>query len=174
MYMLPIALIFSIVFARICTTYDSRSSRGKYITIKNKTLAKLLIEKEHFLDKGKCTLQKDRNKMSIIGLIFYLCNLFIIILTLILLLLPKIPCEPFEIDATKMYLFADTINTKIPICFTMMLLCSEFFYFAIMMFRYIKNVEQKWIKALIFIGSIIVKFACGAVIIEMIFALLKW
>ena len=174
MYMLPIALIFSIVFARICTTYDSRSSRGKYITIKNKTLAKLLIEKEHFLDKGKCTLQKDRNKMSIIGLIFYLCNLFIIILTLILLLLPQIPCVPFEIDATKMYLFADTINSKIPICSTMILLCSEFFYFAIMMFRYIKNVEQKWIKYLMFIVSMIITLVCGVVIIEMFFELLKW
>ena len=118
MYMLPIALIFTIIFARIGTTYDSRNSRGKYITIKNKALAKLLIEKEHFLDKGKCTLQKDRNKMSIIGLIFYLCNLFIIILTLILLLLPQIPCEPFEIDATKIYLFADTINTKIRVLHT--------------------------------------------------------
>ena len=134
----------------------------------------MLIEKEHFLDKGKYTLQKDRNKMSIIGLIFYLCNLFIIILTLILLLLPQIPCVPFEIDATKMHLFADTINSKIPICFTMILLCSEFSYFAIMMFRYIKNVERKWIKCLMFIVSMIISLVCAAVIIEMFFELLKW
>ena len=174
MYMLPIALIFTIVFARICTTYDSRNSKGKYITIKNKTLVKLLIEKEHFFDKGKCTLQKDRSKMSIIGLIFYLCNLFIIILTLIFLLLPQIPCTPFEIDAPKMYLFADTINSKIPIILTMILLCVEFLYFGVKLFKYIKNVEQKWIKALIFISSIIIEFVCGAVIIEMFFELLKW
>lgn len=174
MQMLPIAFIFTIIFARICTTYDSRSSRGKYITIKNKTLAKLLIEKEHFLDKGEYTLQKDRNKMSIIGLTFYLCNLFIIILTLILLLLPQIPCAPFEIDATKMYLFANTINSKLSIVLTMILLCAEFLYFAIMLFRCIKNVEQKWLKILIFVISIIIGLDCGAVIIEMFFELLKW
>lgn len=173
MYMLPIALIFTIFFARISTTYDSRNSKGKYITIKRNTLAKVLIEKECFLDR-KYTLQKDRNKMAVIGLIFYLCNLSIIILTLILLILPQIPCEPFEIDATKMYLFADTINSKIPIILTMILLCAEFLYFAIMLFSNIKKVEQKWIKTLIFLSSIIIGLVSGAVIIEMFFELLKW
>ena len=174
MYMLPIALIFSIVFARICTTYDSRSSRGKYITIKNKTLAKLLIEKEHFLDKGKCTLQKDRNKMSIIGLIFYLCNLFIIILTLILLLLPQIPCEPFEFDASKMYLYADTLNQKIPIILSIILLCSEMLYFTVLLFRCKKEIEQKWIKTLVYVSSLLMGLVSLIVILEMIFELLKW
>jgi hypothetical protein len=37
--MLPVALIFTIIFARISTTYDSRNSRGKYITIKSDALA---------------------------------------------------------------------------------------------------------------------------------------
>ena len=167
-------LILTIIFARICTIYDSRSSKGKYITIKNKTLAKLLIENEHFFYKGKKTLQKDRNKMSIIGLIFYLCNLFIIILSVILSFLPKISCKPFEIDTNKLYFFADTINLKIPICFTMILLCAEFLYFGIALFRDIKKVEQKWIKWLIFVSSIIIGLVCGAVIIEMFFELFRW
>lgn len=173
MYMLPILLIFTVVFARISTTFDSRNSTGKYVTIKRDVLAKVLIAKECILDR-RYTLQKDRNKMSVFGLIFYLCNIFIVMLTLILLLLPKIPCMPFEIDATKIYLFADTINSKIPIILTMILLCAEFFYFAIMLFRYIKNVEVKWIKMLIFLSSIIIGLVCGAVIIEMFFELLKW
>ena len=174
MYMLPILLIFTVIFARISTTYDSRNSKGKYIVVKSNTLAKVLIEKEHFLDKGNYTLQKDRNKMSIIGLMFYLCNLFIILLTSIFLVLPKIPCNPLEIDTTKMYFFADTLNSKIPIILTMLLICAEFLYFAIMLFCYIKNIEQKWIKVLTFIGSLIIALVCGAVIIEMFFELLKW
>jgi hypothetical protein len=56
------------VFARISTCYDSRVSKCKYITVKNNILAKILIEKESFFDKGKYTLKKDRNKMSIVGL----------------------------------------------------------------------------------------------------------
>ena len=115
MYMLPILLFFILVFARISACYDSRTSKCKYITVKNNTLAKILIEKESFFDKGKYTLKKDRNKMSIVGLSFYLCVIFIVALTLFFCLLPKIPCEPFEFDATKMYFFADTLNQKIPI-----------------------------------------------------------
>ena len=56
----------------------------------------------------------------------------------------------------------------------MILLSSEFLFFATMLIRYIKKVEQKWIKALMFISSIFIGLFCGAVIIEMIFELLKW
>lgn len=174
MYMLPIVLIFTIILAKICTTYDSRNLRGKYIIIKSNTLAKVLIEKECFLDKGKYTLQKDRNKMSVAGLIFYLCNLFIIILTVIFLFLPKISCAPFEIDVTKMYLYADTINSKIPIVFIMILLCAEFIYFAVLLFQYKKEIEQKLIKVLVSVSSLLIGRCSSIVILEMFFELLKW
>ena len=174
MYMLPILLFFILVFARISTCYDSRVSKCKYITVKNNTLAKILIEKESFFDKGKYTLKKDRNKMSIVGLSFYLCVIFIVALTLFFCLLPKIPCEPFEFDATKMYLYADTLNQKIPIILSIILLCSEFVYFAVSLFRYKKEIEQKWIKTLVVVSSIILGLVSGAVIVEMFFELLKW
>ncbi len=174
MYMFPLLLFFSIFFARFSTTYDSRNCTGKYIVIKNCTLAKLLVEKASFFDKGKYTLQKDRNKMSVIGLIFYLCNVFVITLFGVLLLLPQIPCAPLEIDATKLYLYADTVNTKIPIVLAIILLCVEFLHILALMFRYRKEVEQKWIKGLIFVLSIVGGLACGTVIIEMLFELFKW
>ena len=174
MYMLPILLFFILVFARITTCYDSRISKCKYITVKNNTLAKILIEKESFFDKGKYTLKKDRNKMSIAGLSFNLCVIFIVVLTLFFCLLPKIPCEPFEFDATKMYLYADALNQKIPIILSIILLCSEFVYFAVSLFRYKKEIEQKWIKTLVVVSSIILGLVSGAVIVEMFFELLKW
>ena len=173
-YMLPILLFFILVFARISTCCDSRISKCKYITVKNNTLAKILIEKESFFDKGKYTLKKDRNKMSIVGLSFYLCLIFIVVLILFFCLLPKIPCEPFEFDATKMYLYADTLNQKIPIILSIILLCSEFVYFAVSLFRYKKEIEQKWIKTLVVVSSIIIGLVSGAVIVEMFFELLKW
>ena len=86
MYMFPLLLFFTVIFARLSTTYDSRNSKGKYIVIKNRTLAKALIEKENFYYKGRHTLQKDRNKMSVIGLAFYLCNVFVVVLFGILFL----------------------------------------------------------------------------------------
>lgn len=112
--------------------------------------------------------------MYVIGLTFYLCNIFIIALTLVFMLVPRIPCEPFVFDATKMYLYANMLNAKIPIIFTIIFLCVEFLYFAILLFRYRKEIEQKWIKILDFVVSGIICLDCGAVIVEMIFELLKW
>lgn len=173
-FMLPILLFFILVFARMSTCYDSRISKCKYITVKNNTLAKILIEKESFFDKGKHTLKKDRNKMSIVGLSFYLCVIFIVALTLFFCLLPKISCEPFEFDATKMYLYADTLNQKIPTILSIILLCSEFVYFAVSLFQYKKEIEQKWIKILVCVGSLLMGLVSSIVILEMLFELLKW
>jgi len=172
MYMLPIALLFTVIFARVSTTYDSRYSNGKYIVVKNNALAKLLIEKESFLGKGKRTLQKDRNKMSVIGLVFYLCNLFVVIMTAVLLLLPQIPCAPLVIDA-KLYFFADTVNTKVPVVVTVILLCVEFLHFAILMFRDTKEIEGKWVRTLIRMVSVLLFMVCSVVIIEMAFELFR-
>ncbi len=172
MYTLPILLVFLLVIARICACYDSRISKGKYITVKHDRLAKILIEKEHFLYKGKHTLKKDRNKMSVVGFIFYLCVIFLVVLLLIFLLLPPIPCTPFMMDATGLYLFADTLNQKIPIIFSIMLLCSEFIYFAVLLFRYKKELEQKWIKILVCLSSLFLGLISTIVIFEMFFELL--
>ena len=173
-FMLPILLFFILVFARMSTCYDSRISKCKYITVKNNTLAKILIEKESFFDKGKYTPQKDRNKMSIVGLIFYLCVIFIVALTLFFCLLPKIPCEPFEFDATKMYLYADTLNQKIPIILSIILLCSEVVYFTVSLFQYKKEIEQKWIRILVCVSTLLMGLVSSIVILEMLFELLKW
>lgn len=174
MYMLPIQLLIVLLFARMSSSYDSRISKGKYVIINNKTLAKLLIANEHFLYKGKRTLKKDRNKLSVVGLIFYLCVVFIVVLTFILLLLPQIPCVPFELDSTKMYFYADTLNEKIPIIFSIILMCAEFIYFAVLLFKFRKEIEQKWIKILSCACSLIMGLVCFIVILEMIFELLKW
>ena len=73
-----------------------------------------------------------------------------------------------------MYLYADTLNQKIPIILSIILLCSEFVYFAVSLFQYKKEIEQKWIKTLVVVSSIIIGLVSGAVIVEMFFELLKW
>ena len=173
MYILPIQIIFVLIFARICSCYDSRISKGKYVTIKNNTLAKLLIDNEHFFYKGKRTLKKDRNKLSVVGLIFYLCVVFIVVLTFIFLLLPQIPCEPFELDSTKIYLYADTLNEKIPLIFSIILMCVEIIYIAVLLFQYRNEIAQKGIRIFTCVCSLFMGLVSFIVIIEMIFELLK-
>lgn len=173
MYMFPIQVLIVLLFARIISCYDSRTSKGKYVTIKNNTLAKLLINNEHFFYKGKRTMKKDRNKLSIVGLILYLCVVFVVVLSVIFLFLPQIPCEPFELDSTKMYLYADTLNTKIPIIFSIILMCTEIIYIAVLLFQYRNEIAQKGIKIFTCVCSLFMGFVSFIVILEMIFELLK-
>ena len=132
-----------------------------------KELAKLLIEKATFWDKGRYSLKKDRNKMSVVGFVFYLSNILIILLTIIFLFIPDIPCKPLVIDATKIYLYADTLNAKIPIICAMVLLCSECLFFLIQLLKFIKGIHGRWVKILSVVISIFGIVVSGAVIIEM-------
>lgn len=172
--MLPIQLLMVFLFARMISCYDSRISKGKYVTINNKTLAKLLIDNEHFFYKGKRTLKKDRNKLSIVGLTFYLGVVFIVVVSFVFFLLPIIPCEPFELDTSKMYFYADTLNEKVPLILSIILMCAELIYTAVLLFKYRKEIEQKGIKIFCCVCSLIIGFASFYVILEMIFELLKW
>ena len=159
MYMLPILFFFIFILTKIIAPYDSRFSEGKYVAVKNKKAAKLLIDKKSFYSRD-VTLQKDRNKMTVAGLIFYLCLAFVIILTAVLLIIPQIPCTPFEIDAAKLYLRADTLNGKIAIVSATVLLCSEFVYTALLVFKSRKTVEEKKTRVFLCIVAALTAF-CG-------------
>ena len=172
--MFPIQVLIVLLFARMLSCYDSRISKGKYVTINNKTLAKILIDNEHFFYRGKRTLKKDRNKLSVVGFIFYLCVVFIVVLTFVFFLLPQIPCEPFELDSTKMYLYADSLNEKIPIIFSIILMCAEIIYTAILLFRYRNEIAQKSIRIFTCVCSLFMGFVGFVFILGMIFELLEW
>lgn len=79
-----------------------------------------------------------------------------------------------EFLKAKMYLYADTLNQKVPIIISIILLCFEFIYFAVLLFQYKKYIEQKWIKILVHSSSLIMGFVSLIVILEMLFELFKW
>lgn len=135
MYGLLIIIIFTLFFARICTSFDSRVDKGRFIKIKNEKLAKVLIEQMSFWERRK-VLKQDRNKMSFVGLVFYLSNALIVLITLIFLLIPEISCRPLEIEATDIYIYVDTWNTKVPLVCAGILLCSEMAYFILKIFKH--------------------------------------
>ena len=98
--------------------------------------------------------------MTVAGLIFYLCLAFVIFLTAVLLIIPQIPCTPFEIDAAKLYLRADTLNGKIAIVSATVLLCCEFVYTALLVFKSRKTVEEKKTRVFLCIVAALTAF-CG-------------
>lgn len=167
-----ITIIFTLLFARISTSYDSRVDKGRFIKIKNEKLAKLLIEQTSFRERKKL-LKKDRNKMSFAGLAFYLSNVFVVLVTLIFKIIPEIPCKPLEIAATDMYLYADTWNTKVPLICSGILLCSEMAYFILKIFKNGLNLEQKWLESILKILSVLCLTVCSVGIVFLLFELFK-
>lgn len=165
--MLLLLWVLTLVIARCASTYDSRIHKGKYVVIRNKTIAKYLIEKHIDFGKGRQTLKKDRYKMSVFGLVIYLGVLFLILLSIILLLVPKVPCEPFLVDSEKLFFYADTVNEKIPVCLSMSWFGIAVIHMFLCSIRICSDIEYKWVRVLlnIFCGLMIVACVVGAFVI---------
>ncbi len=168
-----IFVIFSLITARSLTPYDSRYDKGKYVLIKDKRIANILIDKELFFDRRNVQ-KKDRNKMSIIGFILYVANALLICLSMILACSPKIPCEPFELSTEDdIYLYGDTLNQKFIALFSMILLCMSFIGFGISMFkgneRLAENKPTKFLLNSVAIFMILLGFAIILVVLVELF-----
>ena len=71
MAMIYLLFVMSIFFIRILAGYDSRYQTGKYIFIKNTVLGVVMLDGMSIYGRTK-RLKKDKNKMSICGIPFYL------------------------------------------------------------------------------------------------------
>ncbi len=157
MYMVVLLIVCTLLLARNISGYDNRYYNYKYFTVDNKTLARLLLPKStgwsrHNIKRAK----NDFNKMTYVGLSFYICNLIIIVLIPILLFfVPEIKTTPFEIETRYLYILVDTINEKIPVLLTFILLSAE------IIFEFINTMLQsKNKKFLMFLLCVLVVIAC--------------
>ena len=94
MVMMYVLFLLSVMFIRGFAGYDSRKQKGKYILIKNQILSTLLLDKMIMLEKSN-RLKKDRNKMSVTGLIYYIAASIVFIISIVFALVPDIPSEPW-------------------------------------------------------------------------------
>ena len=114
MSVIYLELLFVTVILRIMAGYDSRYQSGKYIQLKNRTLAALLLAKQSPFNKYVSRPNKDRNKMTVGGAILYIALFAVVILAAVLIFIPTIPTEPWEwMSNSKLQVFADTLNEKI-------------------------------------------------------------
>lgn len=163
-----IFLIFSLISARILTPYDSRYDNGKYILVKNKKIAKILIEKQLFSDRRNVQ-KKDRNKMSIMGFILYIANALLVFVSIILVCSPKIPCTPFELsDEETVYLYADTLNEKVIAIFSIVVLCMSFIAIAVSMFKGNKQLVESKIEKFLVYAVAVFMILLGVAIIAVV------
>ena len=114
----------------VSSPYDPNKSKAKYVTVRNKTLAKLLIPKRN--PWLKYVKVKDRNKVYLPSFVGYICLSLIWGVSLVLFFLPEIPCKPVIIPAGRRRAFTVyTLNEKIPLSSIFILLLIILLYMII-------------------------------------------
>ena len=145
--MVMVYLIFalSIFFVRLLAGYDSRFQKGKYISIKNTVLSAILLDGMSIYGTTR-RLKKDKNKMSICGIPFYVAAAAVLLINLVFLFVADIPIEPWGIETSKFIVYATTLNDKIFAISILLLLMSIIGYIAVTIIHSTKETKPKWIK----------------------------
>ena len=129
MYMIVFILIGTLLFARNISGYDSRYNSSRCFVLRNKEIAKILLPKSTGFKRDVKRSRQDFNKMTYRGLIFYLLNLLVILsIPIFLFLVPEIQVQTFEFETRYMYILVDTLNQKLPILFSLILLAIEIIF----------------------------------------------
>ena len=175
MVMMYVLFLLSVIFIRGFAGYDSRKKKGKYILIKNQILSTLLLD-EMIMFEGSYRLKKDRNKMSVAGLMYYIAALIVCITSIVFALVPSIPCEPWAFQSAKFALLADTLNDKIVTVAITLLLCAVLNYLAVSIIRITKDTKPTWLKIFVWVIAclmiLVSSFPCIYMIVDLIVSLL--
>lgn len=130
MYMYPFFILFVFLMARANSAYHPHLLFRRYVVIRNQTLSKLLIDQADPVKIRRKNTKSNRNKLSYSGIIFYGLSLLLCLFSLVMALIPDIPCDTFIFSSRYMYLTGSSLNQKLPFVFSLILLFAEgAFYF---------------------------------------------
>lgn len=173
MVMMYLLFALSIFFVRLLSGYDSRYQNGKYISIKNTVLSVVLLDSMSFYGRTK-RLKKDKNKMAICGIPFYLGIGIVLITNIVFLIIPDIPIEPWGIESNRFIVYANTLNDKISAIAILILFASLIGYIAISIMHLTKETKPKWIKVFIWIVAALMIVTATATAIYSVIELLSY
>ena len=99
--------------------YNPKAKHMRYLSVENKVLAKILISKQNFYIDGYVKVA-DRKKISLLSVILYIWEALLLIGTVILQIIPTIPCTPyiFRIPSRRGHtteIILSSLNIKIPL-----------------------------------------------------------
>lgn len=175
MIMVYLLLVMSAVFIRALAGYDSRYQRGKYLSIKNTAISKILLDSTSFFQKTK-RAKKDQNKMSVGGACLYAALAFVVLLNIALWIAPDLPCDAWIIDTARFFLFVDTLNEKISAISILLLFASVIAWLALFAGFSCKENCSKGIRIFVWIvvGFMLLAAISSAVyfLIELIYSFL--
>lgn len=139
-------LLFSVLLCRaILTSYKSGESAEYYITVKNKAVSKIFIDGMMPMERTK-SRKKDRNKLSVYGLIGYFLNLIVLILLIVFAIIPSIPCMPYNIPLKNDVAIVKTLNELVPFVASVLVCFIEISFVCLRLIKYI--IKQQWSKKL--------------------------
>ena len=95
----------------------------RYIIVNNMFLRKLLICSSERLH-NKYVKVDDRKKLTVHSLVLYIISTVILVMALIMMFVPEMPCEPFELPISRRGgITIDSWNSKLPILSIDLLAC---------------------------------------------------
>lgn len=124
MDMFPLLLLLLPIMARTNATYHPHLIFKKHITVKNNVLAKILIDQADPVGRSK-NAKANRNKLTYAGIVFYILHLILLCFSVVMMLVPDIPCQHFIYDSKAIFLNGNTLNAKLTFLFTFALLFAE-------------------------------------------------
>ena len=170
MLMVYLLLAMCAFFIRMLSGYDSRYQKGKYVSIKNTVISKIALDDISVYSKTK-RLKRDMNKMAARGVYLYSALAAVLVINVVLLIIPDIPCESWIIDTERFLVFADTLNDKISAISILLLFLS---IIACLGFSFIsmKEITPKWIKILIRVVAVFMLLAAAAITVYLLIELI--
>ena len=172
MVMIYLLFAWSIFFIRILAGYDSRYQKGKYISIQNTVLSVVLLDGMSIYGRTK-RLKKDKNKMAICGIPFYLGIGIVLITNIVFLIIPELPTEPWGIETDKFFVYANTLNDKISAIAILMLFASVIGYTAISVIPSTKETKPRWIKVFIWVVASLMIITAATIVIYFVVELIS-
>lgn len=163
MYMYPFFIFFVFLMARANSAYHPHLLFRRYVVIRNQTLSKLLIDQTDPVKIRRKNTKSNRNKLLYSGIIFYGLSLLLCLFSLVMALIPDIPCDTFIFSSRYMYLTGSSLNQKLPFVFSLILLFAEGAFYFLNTLRYaVETTTAKKFTKVLYILFII--FFSGGVI----------
>lgn len=158
--MIIFILVLTLLLARSISGYDNRYNNRKYFILKNKEIAKVLLSKSAgWKHSAVKRVKDDFAKMTYIGAFFYICNVLLILsIPIFLLFVPEIKVSPVEFDSRYIYLFVDSLNTKLPVLLSLILLAVEIVFEIL---NIISQSRKQATKGMIVLSSILLILITG-------------
>ena len=125
MNMFPFLLLIVFIMARNNSAYHPHLLFKRYVVIKNKTVSMLLIGQSDPANGRTKNAKANRNKLTYAGIMFYSLFLLLVCFSVIMALLPDIPCEGFVYESNTLFFVGNTLNEKLPVLLAFALLFAE-------------------------------------------------